>query len=1053
MESVSESSAEASAAPRRKPLRLLSLDGGGIRGLSELVILKEILQRVKHDCKLADIPRPCEYFDLIGGTSTGGIIALMLGRMGMTVDEAITKYETLSEEVFAETKRWTQDGRFKATKLEAAVKKVVKEFTGTEDTLIQASVTDILGCNAFVCAQPAVNIGNPRLFRTYETREEASPNIPIWQAARATSAAPTFFKRAFIGSGSLKEEFIDAGLGCNNPTKQLLDEAERFYEADYPISCIVSIDCESTAEEIEKRFKNNKDTYFRFSVDQGLQDIKLGEWDKLSTVLTHTLEYTRKFATGERIDRAVKTLIERQVAIPTEELRTKIVDSSLSRKARCRTGPTKPKSTPNITAAPPTGIFTGRENDLDKINQYFEILSEPREVKQRVVVVWGPGGAGKTQLALKFIDLHSSKFRMVLSVDATNKEKLETSFLKIASQVSRNISSMDQALNLLAQSSDWLLFFDNADDTSLDLRPYFPICKHGDIFITTRNLKCKNYAVSTHLNISELQNKDAIDLLLKVAGEDEDDGDARNQADEICNTLGHLALAIVQAGSYIQSGACSISGYLDIFTNHRNELMRRRDLQSIDDYKESVYTTWDLSFGKLNSHAKLLLKLCAGFHYKAISQRLFTGIGEVEHRRQQLGTKILEYFLSERPKDEENKEIYHTFDETRKEMIKLWTSDGEFNLLKFNDSVLEIASFSLISIYPKQQQYSIHRLIHGYIRDKLSDSEKISYYGSALEILGASMKARLSFSEQIYQKDQLANIEFLLQNSLIKEINFNNINEALLYNSKKGEAEELQTNMLRIQRSVLSEDDPILIYSMRQLAIIYHERNMPQKAEEILKSLLTIVEKKYGYNHVYTLRVKDLLACGYFIQGRLNEAEEILVKAETKQMVLSTDSSSDWSSVSILAAIYTAQGRLKEAEDLYKEVIEHERKNLGAEHPRTLGDTEGLAIIYYKCGRWQEAEGLFEKILRTLLRELGIEHLMTIRTVGNLARCYRKRKDWKKTEELSNMLTRILPEICANKYPNMVKAMIGLVAEYRKQERWVEAEKLENKYLRQFEER
>lgn len=63
--------------------RILSLDGGGVRGLSSLVILEEIMKEIKHRDSLAEVPLPCEYFDLIGGTSTGGLIAIMLGRLRM----------------------------------------------------------------------------------------------------------------------------------------------------------------------------------------------------------------------------------------------------------------------------------------------------------------------------------------------------------------------------------------------------------------------------------------------------------------------------------------------------------------------------------------------------------------------------------------------------------------------------------------------------------------------------------------------------------------------------------------------------------------------------------------------------------------------------------------------------------------------------------------------------------------------------------------------------------------------------------------------------------
>lgn len=63
--------------------RILTFDGGGVRGLSSLLILGEIMEDIAHKAELAESPRPSEYFDLIGGTSTGGLIAIMLGLLGM----------------------------------------------------------------------------------------------------------------------------------------------------------------------------------------------------------------------------------------------------------------------------------------------------------------------------------------------------------------------------------------------------------------------------------------------------------------------------------------------------------------------------------------------------------------------------------------------------------------------------------------------------------------------------------------------------------------------------------------------------------------------------------------------------------------------------------------------------------------------------------------------------------------------------------------------------------------------------------------------------------
>ena len=62
--------------------RILSLDGGGVRGLSSLLILRNIMEEITRRNDTAEA-LPCDYFDLIGGTGTGGLIAIMLGRLRM----------------------------------------------------------------------------------------------------------------------------------------------------------------------------------------------------------------------------------------------------------------------------------------------------------------------------------------------------------------------------------------------------------------------------------------------------------------------------------------------------------------------------------------------------------------------------------------------------------------------------------------------------------------------------------------------------------------------------------------------------------------------------------------------------------------------------------------------------------------------------------------------------------------------------------------------------------------------------------------------------------
>ena len=62
-------------------VRILCLDGGGPKGLSALVILKELMAQISRRYGNTSKLRPCDYFDLICGTRTGGLIAIMLGRL------------------------------------------------------------------------------------------------------------------------------------------------------------------------------------------------------------------------------------------------------------------------------------------------------------------------------------------------------------------------------------------------------------------------------------------------------------------------------------------------------------------------------------------------------------------------------------------------------------------------------------------------------------------------------------------------------------------------------------------------------------------------------------------------------------------------------------------------------------------------------------------------------------------------------------------------------------------------------------------------------------
>src|SRR3984957_2021511 len=89
--------------------------------------------------------------------------------------------------------------------------------------------------------------------------------------------------------------------------------------------------------------------------------------------------------------------------------------------------------------------------------------------------------------------------------------------------------------------------------------------------------------------------------------------------------LGYFALAVVQAGSYISRSECSIGRCLEMYKERRGELLEeyRDQVQKIDDYESTVYTTWMISFEQLTPQATTFLKICAFLHHDGISEAIF----------------------------------------------------------------------------------------------------------------------------------------------------------------------------------------------------------------------------------------------------------------------------------------------------------------------------------------------------------------------------------------------------------------------------------------------
>jgi patatin-like phospholipase/acyl hydrolase len=201
-----------------KSIKVLALDGGGIRGIIAAVTLGEIQKRLGKDLH--------HCFDLISGTSTGGIIALGLGTQcnkgqpyapGELLSLYVENGPAIFKKSFLTSVRSLLGPKYSPDALQNTL---VEFFGGTE---LKAALTPLLISSYDLQGQI------PFFFKSHRIAAQRQYNWPLVSVARATSAAPTFFPPFQLARGDESYALVDGGVYVNNPAMAAYAEARALY--------------------------------------------------------------------------------------------------------------------------------------------------------------------------------------------------------------------------------------------------------------------------------------------------------------------------------------------------------------------------------------------------------------------------------------------------------------------------------------------------------------------------------------------------------------------------------------------------------------------------------------------------------------------------------------------------------------------------------------------------------------------------------------------------------------------------------------------------------
>ncbi len=189
-----------------EPVRVLSIDGGGIRGVIPTLILAEVEARTSNPIS--------SMFDLIAGTSIGGILALCLassdasGKAAWGAAGIFKIFEQAAHEIFVPTGRSAVNGIFHNRYGHEHIESTLERYLGNR--MLSEAICDVLLTSYDLSAREMV------FLNSIEARQDPANDLPMRVAGRATSAAPTYFQPALTREVNPRL-LLDGAVCANNP--------------------------------------------------------------------------------------------------------------------------------------------------------------------------------------------------------------------------------------------------------------------------------------------------------------------------------------------------------------------------------------------------------------------------------------------------------------------------------------------------------------------------------------------------------------------------------------------------------------------------------------------------------------------------------------------------------------------------------------------------------------------------------------------------------------------------------------------------------------------
>lgn len=631
---------------------------------------------------------------------------------------------------------------------------------------------------------------------------------------------------------------------------------------------------------------------------------------------------------------------------------------------------------PFIVPFPRNPNFVGHEPQLDELQA---ILFGGKGTTKMAIV--GPGGTGKSQLALEFAHRtrEHDKNHSVFWVDSSSMDSIHQSYASIARKLGFRAWNSEKAdiaqllTHLSDQSADRSLFiFDHAEDEKIlesliDYVPRSDLC--SNLFTTTSDDAAKTLGSQSTIKLQEMTPSLAQRMLEQYLNFSLSSDD-RSESELLLQDLSHLPLAILQATAYINTRNITLEEY-------RSRLAR----QSRDSFqiKEN---------GIENSMAVTILSLCQIRDEDPLAGEYLSMAACMNPQ-----DILLEFFEAPTPKQ-------------REEAIKV------------------IETYRLITRRTAESSLDLHQMVHRAIRDWLHNQDMLEEW---IERAIARLKKVFPGDQHVNRskwRRMMPHARYTLSHSprsqegMHKRLLMWKCALALLNDGQYGESEELLVQLLQVEVDLLGDEHPDTLKCMYILGSVYWNQGRLIESESLNLQLLQARKRVLGNEHPDTLKTMSNLASTYWSQRRLKEAEILdLQVMEIRERVFGKEDPHTLSSMHSVASTYSRQGRWSEAEELFLQLLDVQKRVMGNEHPDTLNTMNNLTSTYRYQHRWEDAENMAIRLIEMSKRICGDEHPDTLTAKSNLSSTYFMQNLFEEAEKLQVETMEASKKVVGDKHP------------------------------------